>query len=133
MEQESGSKIYLTVVLLYENILNHFLDFQRNIIFLRKIPTLRKQSHLLAAASNATNGREQRYLRPRVALPTAASRQLGMGIGKTSDRDREKKRAAKTHGCVWRHAEFMNVVMSSLGQTLCHQAASCTRFLPSTR
>ena len=40
-----------------------------------------------------------------------------MGIGKTSDRDRERKRAAKTHGCVWRHAEFMNVVMSSLGQT----------------
>ena len=89
-------------------------------------------SHLLAA-SNATYGREQRYRRPRVALPAAASRQPGMGIGKTSDRDRERKRAAKTHGCVWRHAEFMNVVMSSLGQTLRHQAASCTRFLPSTR
>ena len=103
------------------------------IIFQRKIPPLRKQSHLLAAASSITLGREQRYRRPRVELPAAASRQPGMGISKTSDRDRERKRAAKTHGCVWRHAEFMNVVMSSLGQTLCHQAASCTRFLPSTR
>ena len=54
------------MVLLYENILNLFLDFQRNIIFQRKIPPLRKQSHLLAAASNATYGREQRYRRPRV-------------------------------------------------------------------
>ena len=101
--------------------------------FQRKIPPLRKQSHLLAAASSITNGREQHYRRPRVELPAAASRQPEMGIGKTSDRDRERKRAAKTHGCVWRHAEFMNVVMSSLFQTLCHQAASCTRFLPSTR
>ena len=52
-----------------------------------RFPPLRKQSHLLAAASNATYGREQRYRRPRVALPAAASRQPGMGIGKTSDRD----------------------------------------------
>ena len=98
-----------------------------------RFPPLRKQSHLLAAASSITLGREQRYRRPRVALPAAASRQPGMGIGMTSDRDRERKRAAKTHGCVWRHAEFMNIVMSSLFQTLCHQAASCIRFLPSTR
>ena len=31
------------------------------------------QSHLLAAASSATLGREQHYLRPRAALPSAAS------------------------------------------------------------
>ena len=65
MEQESGSKIYLTVVLLYENILNHFLDFQRYIIFLRKIsPSPQTKS--------SPRGREQRYLRPRAARPSAA-------------------------------------------------------------
>ena len=98
-----------------------------------KVIYSRPRVMLPTAASSSTNGREQRYRRPRVELPAAASRQPEMGIGKTSDRDRERKRAAKTHGCVWRHAEFMNVVMSSLCQTLHHQAASCTRFLPSTR
>ena len=50
-------------------------------LFLRFCPPQRLfpkclTSHRFAAASNATSGREQRYLRPRAARTAAASRQL---------------------------------------------------------
>ena len=58
---------------LTQNRAETFLDFPRpNALLFPKCLT----SHRFAAASNATCGREQRYLRPRAARTAAASRQL---------------------------------------------------------
>ena len=59
---------------LAQNRTETFLDFSPapTLILFPKCLT----SHRFAAASNATSGREQRYLRPRAARTAAASRQL---------------------------------------------------------
>ena len=48
-------------------------------------------SALLAAASSATLGREQHYLRPRVARLAAASSELVIGLGGTFKRFKENQ------------------------------------------